>query len=255
MATARVTDRKDARPPGFRWLRLVELTYVDIKGQTRRWESAERCHRAGEKPRFPPTADGVFICATVHYSSKPPEVLLVRQFRPPMNCEVVEFVAGLIDAGETPEQAALRELKEETGFSKGVTVQSVTAPMAIDPGMSNSCAVMVVVDIDGDLQDNKNPIACPDDGEYITPFRVPVTQIEQVLLDMEHQGKYVDIAVRTYALGWLAAYRLKARKAEVKQREASNNLCVSVVGVAAAAAAIYICSIKYTRVFGKAMGI
>jgi 8-oxo-dGTP pyrophosphatase MutT (NUDIX family) len=29
---------------------------------------------------------------------------------------VIELPAGLIDAGETPEQAAVRELKEETGY-------------------------------------------------------------------------------------------------------------------------------------------
>mmetsp|Transcript_35220 Transcript_35220/g.38964 ORF Transcript_35220/g.38964 Transcript_35220/m.38964 type:complete len:255 (+) Transcript_35220:192-956(+) len=251
MTTAKVTERKNVLAPGFRWLRLVELTYVDIKGRTRRWESAERCHIAEEKTRDSKTADGVFICATINYSSRPPELLLVRQFRPPIDCEVVEFVAGLIDAGETPEQAALRELKEETGFSEGVTVRSVTAPMAIDPGMSNSCAAMVVVDIDGDLSANQNPVACPEEGEYVTPFRVPVTQIEQVLLDMERQGKNIDIAVRTYAFGWLAAHRLEGRKKEVQRRETSTNLYTYVgFGVAAAAAAVMY-SIRFGAVLGK----
>jgi len=42
--------------------------------------------------------------------------VLVKQFRPPISQVVVEIPAGLIDDGETVEQAAIRELKEETGY-------------------------------------------------------------------------------------------------------------------------------------------
>jgi ADP-ribose pyrophosphatase len=45
-----------------------------------------------------------------------PEIVLQKQYRPPVDKLVIEFPAGLIDAGETPEQAAIRELKEETGY-------------------------------------------------------------------------------------------------------------------------------------------
>lgn len=44
------------------------------------------------------------------------EILLEKQFRPPANKVCIEFPAGLMDAGETPEECALRELKEETGY-------------------------------------------------------------------------------------------------------------------------------------------
>jgi len=42
---------------------------------------------------------------------KPRETLLVSQFRPPVGKLTFEFPAGLIDEGETAEQAAVRELK------------------------------------------------------------------------------------------------------------------------------------------------
>lgn len=45
------------------------------------------------------------------------EVLLQKQFRPPLDKICIEFPAGLVDKGETPEQAAVRELAEETGYA------------------------------------------------------------------------------------------------------------------------------------------
>lgn len=41
------------------------------------------------------------------------KLLFVRQYRPAIGSETLEIPAGLIDPGETPEQAALRELAEE----------------------------------------------------------------------------------------------------------------------------------------------
>jgi len=43
-------------------------------------------------------------------------IVLVREFRPGTGKDHLGFPAGFIDEGETPEQAALREFKEETGF-------------------------------------------------------------------------------------------------------------------------------------------
>ena len=43
-------------------------------------------------------------------------VLLVRQFRKPVEGFLIEPVAGKVDLGETPEVAARREFREETGY-------------------------------------------------------------------------------------------------------------------------------------------
>jgi ADP-ribose pyrophosphatase len=52
--------------------------------------------------------------------------VLQKQYRPPIDKVVIEVPAGLVDAGETAEQAAVRELKEETGY---VGVVSESSPV------------------------------------------------------------------------------------------------------------------------------
>ena len=45
------------------------------------------------------------------------EFVLVRQYRPAVEEYTLELPAGMVEAGEAPEAAGLRELEEETGFT------------------------------------------------------------------------------------------------------------------------------------------
>lgn len=45
------------------------------------------------------------------------KIIFVKQFRYPHNEFVIELPAGKLDKGEDPQKCALRELKEETGYS------------------------------------------------------------------------------------------------------------------------------------------
>lgn len=68
-----------------------------------------------EREIFERDQDAVVI---LPYDPGRDEIMLLEQFRPgalrdPVSPWLLEVVAGMVDAGETPEQAALRELQEE----------------------------------------------------------------------------------------------------------------------------------------------
>lgn len=76
--------------------------------------------------------DGVGIMAILNKPTGP-ELLLQKQYRPPVDKVVIEVPAGLIDEGETPEECAVRELKEETGY---VGVAERTSTVMFNGGFS-----------------------------------------------------------------------------------------------------------------------
>jgi len=53
-----------------------------------------------------------------------PKLVLTSEFRVPINAREISFPAGIIDPGQTPAEAAVRELKEETGLDLEVLIES-----------------------------------------------------------------------------------------------------------------------------------
>ncbi len=106
------------------------LNYFELEAQKRDGgvfpyylasRSRDEAHLYMNAPEKEP--DGVAIYALA--GEQHDKVVLVRQFRYPINGYVYEFPAGLVEAGEEIKPAAVREMKEETGLD--------LHPITVDP--------------------------------------------------------------------------------------------------------------------------
>lgn len=175
---------KDAR-----WTTLVLTTYKDPLGKQRTWEHAERATRPKDSP-----IDGVGIVAILQKDSGP-ELLLQKQFRPPVNKAVIEIPAGLVDAGESAAESAVRELREETG--------------CLDPGFCNTNLNMVHVNVDMSRPENQNLKPELEDNEFIEVFSLPLKDLYAQCKSLEDEGYAIDARVGTLAEGIELARRWK----------------------------------------------
>ncbi|XP_027899926.1 ADP-sugar pyrophosphatase [Xiphophorus couchianus] len=183
-----------------KWVKLEQTTYMDPAGNTRTWETAKRTTR-----RTNTEADGVGIIALLKRTLHKDCVVMVKQFRPPMGGNTLEFPAGLIDEGETADVAALRELKEETGY-KGEVV-GVTPVTCLDPGLSNCTTQIVLVNINGDDVENINPTQQLGDGEFVEVILLPLDEFQCKIDDLIRREKIiVDSKVYIFAMGMAQAF-------------------------------------------------
>lgn len=114
-------------------------------------------------------------------------ILLVKQFRKPIEKELLEIPAGGIDPGEDPETAVRRELSEETGY----------LPKKIErlggfystPGY---CTEYLHLYLATDLVPSQRQA---DDTESISLIRVPVSQVSSLIASG-------DIADAKSIAGW-----------------------------------------------------
>jgi ADP-ribose pyrophosphatase len=96
-------------------------------------------------------------------------ILLVRQFRKPVEKDLLEIPAGGIDPGETPEEAVRREMREETGFLPRKVAK--LGGFYSSPGF---CTEYLHLYLAGDLV--TSPLQA-EDSESISLVRVPLSQI------------------------------------------------------------------------------
>ena len=101
------------------------------------------------------------------------QVFLVRQFRYALGRECLELPAGKLDPGEAPEQAARRELREETGMEAGRLVLLGKFCSAADV-----LAESMYLYYGDQLQFVGQQT---DEGEFLDVLRLPVEQMERMV--------------------------------------------------------------------------
>ena len=108
------------------------------------------------------------------------KVILVRQYRYPMQEVVLELPAGKLEKGEDPSDSGLRELGEETGL-----VPQTYLPMGVSFSSPGIMEEKIYYFFATDLV--QGPVH-PDDGEFLEVVRVPYEE----LLEMARKGEIKD---------------------------------------------------------------
>ena len=124
------------------------------------------------------------------------EVILVRQYRPPLERMELGLPAGLLEAGEKPEAAARRELLEETGYAGGEW--EPLGALASSPSLKDNWAYLFLA---RGVEETSAPD--PDEHELVEVVKVPVKD----LLGLVRAGQIVSSS--GVAAVMLALERLK----------------------------------------------
>jgi len=158
-----------------KFLRAVRIEYSDgVVDKRRYWEAVERVGCDGVVAIVPITDDGMLV--------------LIRQFRPPVGECVIELPAGLCDPGERLEDAARRELIEETGYSTGKLTFLTEGPLS--SGLSSE--ILSVFSATGLAYVG---IGKRDETEDIEVLEVPLNEVMPVLRSRQEAGDYIDIKI------------------------------------------------------------
>jgi 8-oxo-dGTP pyrophosphatase MutT (NUDIX family) len=170
-----------------KFIKFIQASYTDSHGHLRKWEFIERANCNG-------------IVAIVPVTDTR-EVLLIRQYRPPVNRYVIEFPAGLNDKGDTIEEAARRELLEETGYEAGKMIFLTEGPLS-----SGASGEILSVFLARDLE-FKGSAEC-DETEDIEVMKISIDTVADHLSQFRSQGDLVDLKL----LGLLELAKEKMRR-------------------------------------------
>ncbi|MBN2788939.1 MAG: NUDIX hydrolase [Candidatus Delongbacteria bacterium] len=156
----------------------MNITYFEDKfGNKKAWEFLER------------TNDTEAVVINAYHKDK---VILVKQYKFPIKKYSIEFPAGLIDKGETPESTAVRELLEETGYKGKVT--QISPPLCTSAGITSE--IIYMVDMEITSEQGKQIL---DETEEIEVLEFDKVNLKQQLLDYIEEHPDCSIDARVWA--------------------------------------------------------
>lgn len=132
---------------------LYDVEYENKNNDTRHWMVASRKDENNLKEIYmndkEDKIDAVVIAA---YHKNERKLVLIKQFRVPINSYIYELPAGLVDNEEGIEKAVKRELKEETGLEL-ISINNINTndKLYLSPGMTDESVAFVYCLCDGNL--------------------------------------------------------------------------------------------------------
>jgi ADP-ribose pyrophosphatase len=104
-------------------------------------------------------------------------MVIIREYRVSLDDYEYGFPAGLVDNGESVEQAARRELKEETGLTVSRFIK-ISPPIYSSAGMTDESVAMVYVECEGEPSNSANT-----DSELIETLFISSGEAQDLLND------------------------------------------------------------------------
>lgn len=148
------TKIKDIKPlVETKFVGLYEVSYKKKLGDDRTWTVASRKNKEELSEIYLNDKEGdidAVVIAAFHKEYK--KLILIKQFRVPINNYIYELPAGLVDNKEGMEKAVQRELKEETGLDI-VKINKIKSKNKIylSPGMTDESVAFVYCTCNGEL--------------------------------------------------------------------------------------------------------
>lgn len=158
------------------YLNFYEAIYQNKCGEEKRWtvvsRKPEQVMRQQMLEHKEDQVDAVLLVAR-HQETN--ELVLIRQFRVPLNDYVYELPAGLIDKGEGYETSARRELKEETGLEL-IEIKESMDKVYLSPGMTDESVALIYCTCRGTISK-----AYMEADEDIEPMLVSKEKAKEIL--------------------------------------------------------------------------
>jgi ADP-ribose pyrophosphatase len=144
--------------------------------------------------------------AVLAYNLDTNKLILISQFRYPTYKDrhgwIIETIAGMIDEGETPEEAARREVREETGLDISVLEHITT--FYPSPGGSSEQIFLYYSEVSGESTNHNNTGGLVHEGEDIMSLEIA---LEDALRKIR-SGEIID-AKTIIGIYWLENRLLK----------------------------------------------
>ena len=135
-----------------KWLNLFDVRYIARTGIEKSWQMASRQNEPKCISGSYQQPDAVVI---VPFHTARNKMVIIREHRVPLDDYEYGFPAGLIDDGESVEQAVRRELMEETGLAVSRFIK-VSPPIYSSAGMTDESVAMVYVECEGEPSNRAN---------------------------------------------------------------------------------------------------